>query len=155
MRYPIILSGIITGGVVYGSISVLADYFAPILAVIAGFIGGFGLAILNNNKINPENEEITATMLISYCLCGIAALIIGYYIIYNFAEIPISGQGHAQIIIHPNNPLMYPSFLDFVTGTLDIPTIISVIIGSVLCAACVPDSNLMTRAKSVFTRNSR
>ncbi len=133
IRYLIILLGIVAGGVVYGSISVLADYFAPVTALIAGFLGGSGLAIYDN-RLDTGDKDVPVAMLLLYCICGTIALLIGYYIIYNFAEIPISMLGNVRFI-HPNNPSMYPSFPGFVAATLDIQTIICVILGSTLCAA--------------------
>jgi len=131
-RLPIILMGIVAGGMIYGGVSVLAGYFAPVTAMIAGFLGGSGLAVYDR-RLDAGNTDVSVATLIWYCLCGIIALIIGYYIIYNFVEIPISMLGNVRFI-HPNNPSMYPSFLGFVAATLGIPTIICVILGSALCA---------------------
>ncbi len=132
-RLPIILLGIVAGGMIYGGVSVIGGYFAPVTAMIAGFLGGSGLAIYDR-RLGAGDTDVSVATLVSYCLCGIIALIIGYYTIYNFAEIPISMLGNVRFI-HPNNPSMYPSFLGFVAATLGIPTIICVILGSVLCAA--------------------
>ncbi|HIE32178.1 MAG TPA: hypothetical protein EYP67_07365 [Methanosarcinales archaeon] len=132
-RYIVILLGIVAGGVFYGSVSVLTDYFAPVLALIAGFLGGSGLAIYDN-RLDTGDKDVSVAILLLHCLCGAIALIIGYYIIYNFAEIPISMLGNVRFI-HPNNPSIYPSFPGFVADTLDIPTIICMILGSTLCAA--------------------
>jgi hypothetical protein len=132
-RLLIILLGIVAGGMIYGGVSVIADYFAPVTALIAGFLGGSGLAIYDH-RLDAGDKDVSVATLALYCLCGITALVIGYYIIYNFAEIPISMLGNVRFI-HPNNPSMYPSFPGFVAATLNIPTIICVILGSTLCAA--------------------
>jgi len=132
-RLPIIILGIVAGGMIYGGVSVLAGYFAPVTAMIAGFLGGSGLAIYDR-RLDAGGTDVSVVTLVLYCLCGIIALVIGYYIIYNFAEIPISMLGNVRFI-HPNNPSMYPSFPGFVAATLSIPTIICMILGSALCAA--------------------
>ncbi|RZN38349.1 MAG: hypothetical protein EF813_04975 [Methanosarcinales archaeon] len=132
-RLPIVLLGIVAGGMIYGGVSVIAGYFAPVTAVIAGFFGGSGLAIYDR-RLDAGDTDVSVVALVLYCICGIIALIIGYYIIYNFAEIPISMLGNVRLI-HPNNPSMYPSFPGFMAATISIPTIICIILGSTLCAA--------------------
>jgi multisubunit Na+/H+ antiporter MnhB subunit len=111
------------GGISYGIVVILLNYFAPIVGVIAGFISGVGLVILRDLD-EDYNMDISPVNLLYFAGVAIISLLIGYIIIYYFKTEIIHGMSY-----HPKDFL---SLTDFISSTLRIPDVLSTITGGII-----------------------
>jgi len=111
------------GGIIYGIIVILLNYFAPILGIIAGFVSGVGLVVLGDQD-EEGNMDISLFNLFYFAGVAIVSLLIGYIIIYYFKTEIIHGM--------PYHPKDFTTLTDFILSTLRIPDIISTILGSLI-----------------------
>ena len=111
------------GGIFYGIVVLLLNYFAPIVGIIAGFISGVGLVVLNDQD-EVDNMDISPVNLLYFAGVAIVSLFIGYIVIYYFKT----------EIIHsmPYHPKDFITLTDFILSTLRIPDIISTITGGLI-----------------------
>ena len=109
------------GGIVYGIVVTLLNYFAPIVGITAGFASGAGLVILGDQD-EADKKDISPVDL--FCFAGVAviSILIGYILIYYFKSETIHGMSY-----HPKD---FMTLTDFVVSTLRIPDILSTITGS-------------------------
>ena len=110
-----------TGGIIYGIVVILLNYFAPIIGLIAGFVSGVGLVILGDPD-EVDKKDISPVNL--FCFAGVAiiSLLIGYILIYYFKTEIIHGMSY-----YPKDII---TLTDFILSTLGIPDILSTITGS-------------------------
>ena len=111
------------GGIIYGIVVILMNYFAPILGIIAGFVSGVGLVVLSGQD-EDGNMDVSPVNLFFFAGVAIVSLLIGYIIIYYFKTEIIHGM--------PYHPKDFLTFIDFVLSTLRIPDIISTITGGLI-----------------------
>jgi multisubunit Na+/H+ antiporter MnhB subunit len=109
------------GGVVYGIVVILLNYFAPIVGIIAGFVGGAGLVILGDPD-EADKKDISPVNLFYFAGVAIISLLIGYILIYYFKTEIIH-----SISYHPKD---FITLMDFIVSTLGIPDILSTVTGS-------------------------
>jgi len=111
------------GGIIYGIVVILLNYFAPIIGIIAGFISGIGLVVLSEQD-EEDNMDISPVNLLYFAGVAIVSLLIGYIIIYYFKT----------EIIHsmPYYPKDFTTLSDFILSTLRIPDILSTITGGLI-----------------------
>lgn len=119
-------ASVVAGGIIYSLVVLLVNYFAPIVAVIAGFVSGIGLVVLSRyNKEN--NKDISAVGLCYFGVVAVMSLFTGYLLIYYFKPVIIHG-----IMCHPKNFIAFPQFI---VNTLKIPDILSTIFGGIAASA--------------------
>ncbi len=111
------------GGIIYGIVVILLNYFAPIVGIIAGFISGIGLVVLSDQD-EEDNMDISPVNLLYFAGVAIVSLLIGYIIIYYFKTEIIHGM--------PYYPKDFTTLTDFILSTLRIPDILSTIIGGLI-----------------------
>ena len=111
------------GGIIYGIVVILLNYFAPIIGIIAGFISGIGLVVLSGQD-DEDNMDISPVNLLYFAGVAIVSLLIGYIIIYYFKTEIIHGM--------PYYPKDFTTLTDFILSTLRIPDILSTIIGGLI-----------------------
>jgi multisubunit Na+/H+ antiporter MnhB subunit len=109
------------GGIIYGIVVILLNYFAPIVGIIAGFVSGVGLVILGDPD-EADKKDISPFNLLYFAGVAIISLFIGYILIYYFKTEIIHGTSY-----HPKDII---TLTDFVLSTLGIPDILSTITGS-------------------------
>jgi len=111
------------GGIIYGIVVILLNYFAPIVGIIAGFISGIGLVVLSDQD-EEDNMDISPVNLLYFAGVAIVSLLIGYILIYYFKT----------EIIHdmPYQPKDFLTLTDFILSTLRIPDILSTITGGLI-----------------------
>ena len=112
-----------TGGIIYGIVVILLNYFAPIVGIIAGFVSGVGLVVLSDQDEEDKND-ISPVNLLYFAGVAIVSLFIGYIIIYYFKTEIIHGM--------PCHPRDFLTFTDFILSTLRIPDILSTITGGLI-----------------------
>lgn len=127
------ISSSLNGGAAYGYIvSLDYHYFTPALAVIAGFIGGVGIAareILSEKENNYEDIPLKNILL--NALFGIIAMFLGYLLVYYFVELPSPDQ-HGTIL---SLPAELGTTADFLKATMGMEDIIGAILGSITSLA--------------------
>ncbi len=111
------------GGIIYGIVVILLNYFAPIVGIIAGFISGVGLVVLSGQD-DEDNMDISPVNLLYFAGVAIVSLLIGYIIIYYFKTEIIHGM--------PYYPKDFITLTEFILSTLRIPDILSTIIGGLI-----------------------
>ena len=111
------------GGIIYGIVVILLNYFAPIIGIIAGFISGIGLVVLSEQD-EEDNMDISPVNLLYFTGVAIISLLIGYIIIYYFKTEIIHGM--------PYYPKNFTTLTDFILSTLRIPDILSTITGGLI-----------------------
>ena len=111
------------GGIIYGIVVILLNYFAPIIGIIAGFVSGVGLVVLSDQDEENEND-ILPVNLFYFAGVAIVSLLIGYILIYYFKTEVIHGM--------PYYPKDFITLTDFILSTLRIPDIISTITGGLI-----------------------
>ncbi len=84
------LSSALAGGAAYSYIvSVDYHYFTPAVAIVAGLIGGFGMAAVDTlSEKEISDKDISLKNIALYVLFGITALILGYIFVYYFVKLP-------------------------------------------------------------------
>ena len=129
------LSSSLNGGAAYGYIASLDyHYFTPALGVVAGLIGGLGIAakdIFSGNNATVENEKHPEDIPLKYIpmniTFGILALILGYLLVYYFVKIPIQST-HGTII---SFPVESGDISDFFKGAMRLEDIVAATLGAV------------------------
>jgi len=111
------------GGIIYGIVVILLNYFAPIVGIIAGFISGVGLVVLSGQD-DEDNMDISPVNLLYFAGVAIISLLIGYIIIYYFKTEIIHGM--------PYYPKDCITLTEFISSTLRIPDILSTITGGLI-----------------------
>ena len=111
------------GGIIYGIVVILLNYFAPIVGIFAGFISGIGLVVLSEQN-EEDNMDISPVNLLYFTGVAIISLLIGYIIIYYFKTEIIHGM--------PYYPKNFTTLTDFILSTLRIPDILSTITGGLI-----------------------
>ena len=111
------------GGIIYGIVVILLNYFAPIIGIIAGFISGIGLVVLSEQD-EEDNMDISPVNLLYFTGVAIISLLIGYIIIYYFKTEIIHGM--------PYYPKDFITLTEFILSTLRIPDILSTITGGLI-----------------------
>ena len=111
------------GGIIYGIVIILLNYFAPIVGIIAGFVSGVGLVVLSDQD-EGDNMDISFINLFYFAGVAIVSLIIGYIIIYYFKTEIIHGMSY--------QPKDFLTLTDFILSTLGIPDILSTITGGLI-----------------------
>ena len=111
------------GGIIYGIVIILLNYFAPIVGIIAGFVSGVGLVVLSDQD-EEDNMDISFINLFYFAGIAIVSLLIGYIVIYYFKTEIIHGM--------PCHPKDFLTLTDFILSTLRIPDIISTMIGGLI-----------------------
>ena len=111
------------GGIIYGIVVILLNYFAPIVGIIAGFISGIGLVVLSEQD-EEDNMDISPVNLLYFAGVAIVSLLIGYIIIYYFKTEIIHGM--------PYYPKDFITLTEFILSTLRIPDILSTITGGLI-----------------------
>jgi len=117
------------GGIIYGIVIILLNYFAPIVGIIAGFVSGVGLVVLSGQD-EEDKMDISLVNLFYFAGVAIVSLLIGYIIIYYFKTEIIHGM--------PYYPKDFITLTNFILSTLSITDIISTITGG-LIAYSLPD----------------
>lgn len=111
------------GGIIYGIVVTLLNYFAPIIGVIAGFVSGAGLVILGDPD-EADKNDISPVALFYFAGVAVISLLIGYVLIYYFKTEVIHGMSYY--------PKEFITLTDFILSTLGIPDILSTITGSLI-----------------------
>ena len=111
------------GGIIYGIVVILLNYFAPIIGIIAGFASGVGLVVISDQD-EEDNMDISFVNLFYFAGVAIVSLLIGYIIIYYFKTEIIHGM--------PYHPKDFITLTDFILSTLRIPDIIGTITGGLI-----------------------
>ena len=111
------------GGIIYGIVVILLNYFAPIVGIIAGFVSGVGLVVLSDQD-EEDKKDISPVNLFYFAGVAIVSLLIGYIIIYYFKTEIIHGM--------PYYPKDFITLTDFILSTLRIPDILSTITGGLI-----------------------
>ncbi len=123
------LSSSLNGGAAYGYIvSLDYHYFIPALGVIAGFIGGIGIAardIVSDKE--KYYEEIPLKDIILNALFGIIALFLGYLLVYYFVKLPSPSQ-HGTTLSFPAE---LGTIVEFLKATMGLGDIAGAILGSI------------------------
>ena len=127
------LSSSVTGGLVYSYIiSLDPSYFAPALGVIAGLLGGLGIAAKTTFSGEKIYDEIPLSKLVSHIVFGIMALVFGYIIVFYFVEMPVPTM-HDTLL----RPVEQVPLDNFFMQTLGLPDIMTAILGA-LSSAAIP-----------------
>lgn len=130
------LSSALNGGAAYGYIvSLDYHYFTPALGIVAGLIGGIGIAAKylfsgrrdRASEDGKNDENIPLKDIAMNVLFGIIALFLGYLLIYYFVRLPTSSF-IGTILILPSEQGTIPEFLQATMGMEDI---IGAILGSI------------------------
>ncbi len=125
------------GGIIYGSVVALLNYFAPIIGVVAGFAGGAGLVILSAHYGEHE-KDISIVDVLYFSVVAIFSLFIGYVIIYYLKAEIVHGMTF--------NPKDITTFSDFIANTFGMPDMFSTIFGGVAAYA------LSDKIRALFIR---
>ncbi|MDO9098700.1 MAG: hypothetical protein Q7U60_11350 [Candidatus Methanoperedens sp.] len=127
------LSSSLNGGAAYGYIvSLDYHYFTPELAVIAGFIGGFGIAARDIFSEKEKNyEDIPLKDIVLNVLFGVIAMFLGYLLVYYFVKLPSSGLHGTTLSL----PAELGTIVEFLKATMGVENIIGAILGSISALA--------------------
>lgn len=121
------LSGSLNGGAVYSYIASFG-YFTPAGGIVAGLVGGSGIAARDIFYRKEYGEDIPLKDIATYVLFGIIALFLGYIFVYYFVKLPAY---HGELI----RPAEYGNIYDFFIETLGLPDIFAAILGSISSSA--------------------
>ncbi len=125
------LSGSLNGGAVYSYI-VSLGHFTPAVGIIAGLVGGSGVAARDILSGKEKSDDIPLKNLVTYILFGIAGLFLGYILVYYFVKLPTQGM-HGRYILPAEQGTIY----EFFNQTMGLPDIIGAILGSI-CSSAIP-----------------
>jgi multisubunit Na+/H+ antiporter MnhB subunit len=114
------------GAVIYSLVVILSNLFAPIVAVIAGFICGTGLLILSDTSSETE-KKITPAVLLYTGGAAVLSLFIGYIFLYYYKPVIIH-----NLTCHPHD---FITFVDFMINSFQIPDIFCTIMGGMFVLA--------------------
>lgn len=127
------LSSSLTGGVAYSYI-VSLGYFTPAVGIIAGLVGGFGVAVKDILYGKGNYDNIPLKTIAAHVLFGIMALFVGYIFVYHFVKLPYL---HGEFI----RPVEQGSTIyEFFKETMGMPDILGAIFGSI--SSCAIPVNL-------------
>lgn len=121
------LSGALNGGAAYSYIASLG-YFTPAGGIVAGLVGGSGVAARDIFYRKEYGEDIPLKAIATYVLFGIIALFMGYIFVYYFVKLPTY---HGDFIL----PAEYGTIYDFFRATMGLPDIFAAILGSISSSA--------------------
>jgi len=128
------LSSSLNGGAAYGYIvSLDYHYFTPALGIIAGLIGGMGIAakyLFSRRRASEKgknDENIPLKDIGMNVLFGITALFLGYLLIYYFVRLPTSSFIGTILIL----PSEQGTIVEFLQATMGMEDIIGAILGSI------------------------
>ncbi len=122
------LSGSLIGGVAYSYI-VSLGHFTPSVGIIAGLIGGSGVAARETISEKVKYDDIPLKDLMTYILFGVISLFLGYILVYYFVKLP--ARMHGVIILPAEQGTIYEFFKD----TMGLPDIFGAILGSISSSA--------------------
>lgn len=127
------LSSSLNGGAAYGYIvSLDYHYFTPALGIIAGLIGGMGIAARDIfSEKEKHYEEIPLKDIAINVLFGIIALFLGYLLVYYFVKLPSPGLHGTTLSL----PAEQGTIAEFLKATMRIEDIIGTILGSISALA--------------------
>ncbi len=121
------LSSALAGGAAYSYIvSLDYHYFTPAIGIVAGLIGGLGMAatdILSEKE--TFDKDIPLKNIALYVLFGLTALVLGYIFVYNFVKLPVIHGG----FIRPVE--VGPTISDFFRQTMGHLDVIGAVLGSI------------------------
>ena len=130
------LSSSLNGGAAYGYIvSLDYHYFTPALGIVAGLIGGIGIAAKylfsgrrdRASEKGKNDENIPLKDIGMNVLFGIIALFLGYLLVYYFVELPTSSFIGTILIL----PAKQGTIAEFLKATMGMEDIIGAILGSI------------------------
>ncbi len=130
------LSSSLNGGAAYGYIvSLDYHYFTPALGIVAGLIGGIGIAAkylfsgkrYRASEKGKNDENIPLKDIAMNVLFGIIALFLGYVFIYYFVELPTSSFIGTILIL----PAKQGTIAEFLQATMGMEDIIGAILGAI------------------------
>lgn len=129
------LSSSLNGGAAYGYIvSLDYHYFTPALGIVAGLIGGIGIAAKylfsgrdRASEKGKNDENIPLKDIAMNVLFGIIALFLGYVLIYYFVRLPTSSFIGTILIL----PAKQGTIAEFLQATMGMEDIIGAILGSI------------------------
>lgn len=127
------LSSSLTAGAAYSYIvSLDYSYFTPALGIIAGLLGGLGIAARDIFSEKESFEDVPLKDLAAYILFGITGLLLGYIFVYSFVKFPDPAQ-HGGFFL----PSEQGTILDFFERTLKLHDILGAVFGSI-CSSAIP-----------------
>jgi hypothetical protein len=132
------LSSSLNGGAAYGYIvSLDFHYFTPALGIVAGLIGGFGVAAKDlffekkgGFSGEKHDEDIPLKDIAMNVLFGITALFLGYVLVYYFVKLP-NPSIHGEFFIPAEQGMLY----DFFAQTMKREDIFGATLGSITSLA--------------------
>lgn len=123
------ISSSLLGGAVYGyMVFIDPRYFTPALGIVAGLIGGLGIAARDILSEKEDFKDMQIKDIMTYVLFGITGLILGLIFVYYFVKFPF--PSHGGLILLSSNEIM--TILDFFTKTMPVYDMIGAILGSVI-----------------------
>ena len=134
------VSSSLNGGAAYGYIvSLDYHYFTPALGLVAGLIGGMGIAAKylfsgRRDKASEEgknDENIPLKDIAMNVLFGIIALFLGYLLAYYFVKLPSPDLHGTTLSI----PAEIGTIVEFLKATMGLGDIVGVILGSISALA--------------------
>lgn len=127
------LSSSLNGGAAYGYIvSQDYHYFTPALGIVAGLIGGMGIAARDLfSEKEKKYEEIPLKDIAMNVFFGIIALFLGYLLVYYFVKLPSPSQHGTTFSL----PAEIGTIAEFLKATMGIEDIIGTILGSISALA--------------------
>ena len=127
------ISSSVTGGLVYSYIiSLDPSCFTPALGVLAGLLGGLGIAAKSIFSSEKIYDEIPLNKLAAHTLFGIMALVFGYVLVFYFIKLPVP-EMHDTLL----RPVELGTIGNFFRQTLGLPDIMGAILGA-LSSAAIP-----------------
>jgi hypothetical protein len=139
-KIPLILAGSIAGGIIYSLLVSFFDYFTPITAILAGFVGCICLIASLGEKKDLPNKYI-----LMFIGLSILSLLFGYVSLYYVKTEVVHGTSF--------HPVDIMTFKEFITINLGFPDILSAIIGGL--AAYGLSDKIAASIKGIFSSRSR
>lgn len=122
------LSSSLNGGAAYGFIvSMDYHYFTPALGIVAGLLGGFGVAVKGFFSEKNYAKDIPLKDIAISILFGIIALFLGYALVYYFVKLP-SSDLHGTIF---SLPFERGTIYEFFMQTMKLEDITATVLGSI------------------------
>jgi hypothetical protein len=135
-KIPLILAGSIAGGIIYSLLVSFFDYFTPITAILAGFVGCICLIASLGEKKDLPNKYI-----LMFIGLSILSLLFGYVSLYYVKTEVVHGTSF--------HPVDIMTFKEFITINLGFPDILSAIIGGL--AAYGLSDKIAASIKGIFS----
>jgi hypothetical protein len=133
------------GGIIYGAVVAVMNYFAPIVGVIAGFVSGIGLIILGTHS---KSKKASIANMFYFAGAAVLSLHFGYIFTYYLKPDIIH-----SMTVHPKDLITLPGFIAY---TLGIPDFLSTIFGG-LAAFALSNRDVQLNLNSLkdMDRNER